>query len=78
MLVSHTHNERGLTMLLHSALIGFVMYFAMTIYNKNPFFSEVAENRAILVAAISVIYMIMFGHKLPPSDLSKWWATRTF
>ena len=55
--------ERGLTMLLHSAIIGIVLYFLMTLglgQQKN-----VAENRSILLASGVLIYMILFGHGLP-------------
>ena len=28
---------------------------------------SVAENRSILLAALTLVYMILFGHKLPTS-----------
>jgi hypothetical protein len=55
--------ERGLTMVLHSAIIGFILYLIMTIgFNQQ---SIVAENRSILIASGVLIYMILFGHGLP-------------
>jgi len=52
-------------MILHSAIIGILLYIFMVFIlgqNKN-----VAENRSILLAAIILIYMIIFGHGLPTS-----------
>ena len=50
-------------MLLHSVIIGFVLYFLMIFgLGQKP---NVAENRSILLAAVVLIYMILFGHKLP-------------
>ena len=55
--------ENGRIMLLHSILIGILLYFLMTfIFRQNP---VVAENRSILLAAFILIYMILFGHGLP-------------
>lgn len=55
--------ERGLTMLVHSAVIGVVLYVIMTlILRQSP---AVAENRSILIASCVLIYMIVFGHGMP-------------
>lgn len=57
--------ERGLMMFLHSIVIGILLYMFMTfILGQNI---KVAENRSILMAAIILIYMILFGHGLPTS-----------
>jgi hypothetical protein len=57
--------ENGLTMLLHSVVIGVILYILMVfILGQSPI---VAENRSILIAAIVLIYMILFGHGLPKS-----------
>lgn len=55
--------ERGLVMVLHSVIIGVILYLLMIygLKQKQP----VAENRSILIAAIVLIYMILFGHGLP-------------
>uniref|UniRef100_A0A6C0H4M3 Uncharacterized protein n=1 Tax=viral metagenome TaxID=1070528 RepID=A0A6C0H4M3_9ZZZZ len=55
--------ERGITMLIHSVIIGVLLYVIM-IYalGQRPI---VAENRSILLAAFVLIYMLMFGHGLP-------------
>ena len=55
--------ERGLMMLLHSVIIGFVLYCLMVfLLAQKP---SVAENRSILLSALVLIYMILFGHGLP-------------
>ena len=55
--------ERGLLMLLHSAIIGVVLYAIMVQLLGQK--SEMAEDRSILIAAVVLIYMILFGHSLP-------------
>jgi hypothetical protein len=55
--------ERGLIMVLHSLIIGVVLYMLMVfVFNQNP---KMAEYRSILVASVVLIYMILFGHGLP-------------
>ena len=50
-------------MILHSVIIGIFLYlFMIYILGQNK---NVAENRSILLAAFILIYMILFGHKLP-------------
>jgi len=55
--------ERGLIMLLHSIIIGIVLYIVMIFGLGQQ--NNVAENRSILIAACVLIYMILFGHGLP-------------
>lgn len=55
--------ESGLTMLLHSTIIGIVLYAGM-VYGLGQR-QQVAENRSIVIAAFVLIYMIVFGHGLP-------------
>jgi len=55
--------ERGLMMVLHSLIIGVVLYMLMVfVFNQNQ---KMAEYRSILVASVVLIYMILFGHGLP-------------
>ena len=55
--------ERGIIMVLHSAVIGLVLYLLMVfVFNQNP---KIAENRSILISAVVLIYMILFVHGLP-------------
>jgi len=55
--------ESGRMMLLHSVIIGIVLYVIMLYGLKQR--PVVAENRSILLAALILIYMILFGHGLP-------------
>lgn len=55
--------ERGSMMLLHSAMIGAVIYMVMRyVLNQS---AMVAEDRSIVIAAFVLIYMVMFGHGMP-------------
>jgi len=55
--------EAGRMMVLHSILIGIGLYLVMIFgLKQNP---VVAENRSILIAAVVLIYMIVFGHGMP-------------
>ena len=57
--------ERGLTMVLHSVIIGILLYlFMLYILKQNQM---VAENRSIVLAALILVYMISFGHGMPTS-----------
>ena len=55
--------ESGLTMLLHSAIIGVILYVIMVYVLKQR--QVVAENRSIVLAAVVLIYMVVFGHGMP-------------
>ena len=50
-------------MVMHSVVIGVVLYLVMRfVLGQNQ---AKAENRSILLAAVVLIYMIVFGHGLP-------------
>jgi hypothetical protein len=55
--------ERGLVMLLHSVIIGILLYAIMVFLLGQS--QAVAENRSLLLGAVMLIYMILFGHGLP-------------
>ena len=57
--------ERGLTMVLHSVIIGILLYLFMIVILGQK--QVVAENRSIVLAAFILVYMIIFGHGLPNS-----------
>jgi hypothetical protein len=57
--------ENGRMMLLHSLIIGVLLYLFMFFMLGQR--QVVAENRSILLAAVILIYMILFGHGLPGS-----------
>ena len=52
-------------MLLHSMIIGVFLYFLMVFLGGQK--QAVAENRSIMISAVILIYMILFGHGLPMS-----------
>lgn len=55
--------ERGLMMLLHSVIISVVLYLIMVFGLKQK--QSVAENRSLLLGAVILSYMLLFGHGLP-------------
>ena len=55
--------ERGLLMLLHSAIIAILAYFIMIYLLKQN--ANIAEDRSVLIGAIVLAYMVLFGHGLP-------------
>ena len=55
--------ERGATMVLHSLIIGILLYIFMLFVLKQS--SSIAEDRSIFIAALILIYMLLFGHGLP-------------
>jgi hypothetical protein len=55
--------ERGLIMLLHASIIGFGAYIVMVLgLGQTP---HIAENRSVLLGAVVLVYMMLFGHGLP-------------
>ena len=57
--------EAGRMMLLHSLVIGVLLYLFMIFILGQK--QVVAENRSILIGALVLVYMILFGHGLPNS-----------
>lgn len=54
-------------MVLHATIIGILLYvFMIFILGQRQ---EVAENRSILLAALTLVYMILFGHG-PPININ--------
>ena len=55
--------ERGSTMVLHSVIIGAILYaFMVYVLGQSQ---VVAENRSVLISAFVLAYMVLFGHGLP-------------
>lgn len=50
-------------MAVHGIFIGIIAYFLMIFLLKQS--KSVAEYRSVLLASLSVLYMIHFGHSLP-------------
>tara|TARA_B110000459_G_scaffold186452_1_gene217972 strand:+ start:1226 stop:1423 length:198 start_codon:yes stop_codon:yes gene_type:complete len=55
--------ERPLMMVIHSIVIGLVLYAFMVFVLKQT--SLVAETRSTFLGGLVLLYMIMFGHSLP-------------
>jgi hypothetical protein len=55
--------ERGLMMLLHSAIISVIIFLAMRYALKKDI--KNSENTSLLLGSIVLIYMLLFGHGLP-------------
>jgi len=56
-------HERGLMHLLHSAVIGVILYLVFVYGLKWN--SMKSENMSVLVGGLALVYMVMFGHGLP-------------
>jgi len=50
-------------MVVHSLVIGLLGFVVMVFGLKQSYF--VAERRSILLYAVSLVYMLLFGHGLP-------------
>jgi len=57
--------ESGRMMILHAVIFGVVLYLFMVFALGQR--QVMAENRSILLAALVLVYMILFGHGLPKS-----------
>ena len=57
--------ESGRMMLVHSLVIGVLLYLFMLFVLGQK--QSVAENRSILLGSLVLTYMILFGHGLPIS-----------
>ena len=55
--------ECGFTMFIHSAIITVILYVIMKFLLKQS--EMVAQDRSILIGALTLVYMILFGHSLP-------------
>jgi hypothetical protein len=55
--------ERGLMMMLHALMIGIILYLVMVFGLNQP--ADVAEDRSVLLGALILVYMVLFGHGLP-------------
>jgi len=56
-------SESGINMVGHALIIGVLLYVLMRYLLKQSV--AVAADRSILIAALVLVYMILFGHKLP-------------
>ncbi len=55
--------ERGLVMVVHGIALSLVAYVLMVyVLKQGP---SMAENRSVLLGALAVAYMVVFGHMAP-------------
>lgn len=55
--------ESPFMMIIHSVVISSILYFIMVyVLNQSPM---KAQSRSVLIGAIVLAYMILFGHGLP-------------
>ena len=52
-------------MIIHAILIAIVLYGIMLYVLKQP--ATKAQNRSVLIGALVLVYMLVFGHGLPVS-----------
>jgi hypothetical protein len=50
-------------MLLHSVIIGLILFVLMRFALGQSL--AVAEDRSVLLGAVVLVYMVLFGHRLP-------------
>jgi len=55
--------DTALSHLFHSVVITVILYIIMKFFLKQS--ESMSLNRSILIGAIALIYMILFGHGLP-------------
>ena len=55
--------DTALSHLLHSIIITIILYIIMKFFLKQS--ETMSLNRSILIGALALIYMILFGHGLP-------------
>ena len=55
--------ESGFMMFIHSAIITVILYLVMKFLLKQS--ESKSQDRSFLIGALVLVYMILFGHKLP-------------
>ena len=53
---------------MHSSVIGVVLYFVM-IYALGQS-QSMAMSRSVLLSALALVYMVMYGHSFPPGNIN--------
>lgn len=61
--------ERGLVMVVHGVALALLAYVLMVYALKQR--PSVAENRSVLLGALTVAYMVVFGHMAPTMSALK-------
>ena len=57
--------ESAIAMILHAVIIGIVLYIIMFYALRQT--QVKAETRSAFLATLALLYMLLFGHKLPTS-----------
>jgi hypothetical protein len=57
------NTKSGLTMLLHSVIIGLLLFVIMAYVLKQK--KAVAVDRSLVISGLVLVYMITFGHGFP-------------
>ena len=60
--------ETPYVMILHGAIIAFIVYLVMKFLLKQS--HKVAQDRSIVLGLMIAIYMIVFGHNIPPNTMN--------
>jgi hypothetical protein len=60
--------ESGFNMVIHSIIITILLYAVMVYLFKQSV--PVATDRSVLIGAITLIYMVLFGHSIPPGRIN--------
>ena len=55
--------ESGFSHVIHTIVLTAILYVIMLYVLKQPY--KVAVDRSILIGAIVLVYMMLFGHHLP-------------
>jgi hypothetical protein len=55
--------EGALTHLFHAFIIAIILYLIMRFALRQS--QTMAMNRSVLIGAVALVYMILFGHGLP-------------
>ena len=60
--------DSGFTMVIHCIVITAILYVLMVYVLKQSI--PVATDRSIVIGAIVLIYMTLFGHSFPPGQMN--------
>ena len=60
--------KANLEHVMHAVILAVVLYFAMVHLLGQS--QEMACSRSIVLAALALVYMIMFGHSFPPGRVN--------
>lgn len=53
---------------MHATGLGVALYFAMIYLMKQS--EKMAMSRSVLIAGLALVYMVLYGHKLPSGSVN--------